>query len=140
MSQAGHARWVRVSHGIVSLSLLTLAFSGYVILMAHPRLYWGEVGNDLTPALFELPISRNHQHGGWENQTPFFADAGGPISATRTFGIFNQNGWGRSLHFLAAWCLVLPGLVYLLAGVVAGHFRLHIWPKASDLAPSVVSA
>jgi hypothetical protein len=37
--------------------LLTLAFTGFVILMAHPRLYWGEVGNDLTPALLELAIS-----------------------------------------------------------------------------------
>jgi len=52
----GHARWVRISHGILSLSLLTLAVTGVMILMVHPRLYWGEVGNDLTPALIELPI------------------------------------------------------------------------------------
>src|SRR5258705_13821684 len=51
-----HARWVRISHWIATVSLFTLAFSGVVILMAHPRLYWGEVGNDLTPALVELPI------------------------------------------------------------------------------------
>jgi cytochrome b subunit of formate dehydrogenase len=38
----GHARWVRISHGIATVSLLTLAFSGLVILMAHPRLYWGD--------------------------------------------------------------------------------------------------
>ena len=92
-----HARWVRVSHWILALSLLTLAVSGYFILMVHPRLYWGETGNDLTPALLELPISRNHQHGGWGRTTPFFEDAGGPVSASRTFEIFNQNGWGRSL-------------------------------------------
>ena len=42
------ARWVRISHGIVTVSLLTLAFSGFVILMAHPRLYWGDAGNELT--------------------------------------------------------------------------------------------
>ena len=39
--------------------------------------------------------------------------------------IFNQNGWGRSLHFLAAWVLVAVGLVYVVAGVIAGHFRGH---------------
>ena len=55
-----HARWVRISHWIATASVLTLTFSGVVILMAHPRLYWGEVGNDLTPALIELPISRNY--------------------------------------------------------------------------------
>ncbi len=133
-----HARWVRISHWIVTVSVLTLAFSGFVILMAHPRLYWGDAGNDLTPALVELPISRNYQHGGWDNPTPFFQNAAGPISADRTYDIFNQNGWGRSLHFLAAWCLVLPGAVYLLAGIFGGHFRSYIWPRAKELAPSLV--
>jgi thiosulfate reductase cytochrome b subunit len=130
-----HARWVRISHWILTASLLTLAFTGIEILMVHPRLYWGEAGNDLVPALLELPISRNHRHGGWDKQTPFFGDAKGPISASRTYDIFNQNGWGRSLHFLAAWLLVLPGAVYLLTGLLAGHFRSHIWPRRGELAP-----
>ena len=130
-----HARWVRISHWILTASLLTLAFTGFVILMAHPRLYWGEVGNDLTPALLELPISRNYQHGGWEKPMPFFQDTTGPTSASRTYDIFNENGWGRSLHFLAAWCLVVPGVVYLLSGMSGGHFRSHIWPHAKELAP-----
>src|SRR5262245_27885743 len=128
----GHARWVRISHWILTLSILTLAFTGFVILMAHPRLYWGEAGNELTPALLELPISRNHRHGGFTEPTPFFAQAGSPVSATRTFEIFNQNGWGRSLHFLAAWCLVVPGAVYLLAGLAGGHFRSHLWPRGKE--------
>jgi thiosulfate reductase cytochrome b subunit len=134
----GHARWVRISHWILTVSFLTLAVTGVLILMVHPRLYWGEVGNDLTPALIELPISRNHQHGGWTGQTPFFDGADSPISASRTFFIFNQNGWGRSLHFLAAWCLVVPGAIYLLAGLFGGHFRAHVWPKAKELAPDLV--
>src|SRR6187549_263700 len=91
---AGHARWVRLSHWIATASIFTLAFTGVVILMAHPRLYWGDAGNDLTPALLELPISRNYQHGGWDAPRPFFARAGSPVSASRTFDIFNQNGWG----------------------------------------------
>ncbi len=86
----------------ITICFLALAYSGFVILMAHPRLYWGEVGNDLTPALFELPISRNYQHGGWEKSVPFFRDSGSFVSASRTYDIFNQNGWGRSLHFLTA--------------------------------------
>src|SRR5262245_60354838 len=133
-----HARWVRVSHWVLTLSLLTLAFTGVVILMAHPRLYWGEAGNDLTPALLELPISRNYKHGGWEKPTPLIAGSSDVISADRTYDIFNQNGWGRSLHFLAAWLLVLPGAVYLLIGVGGGHFRAHMWPRANELAPALV--
>jgi thiosulfate reductase cytochrome b subunit len=134
----GHARWVRITHWIASGSLLALAITGVVILMAHPRLYWGEVGNDLTPALFELPISRNHQHGGWTRPTPFFQNAAGPVSASRTFDIFNQNGWGRSLHFLSAWFLVGAGAVYLLAGFFNGHLRSHIWPRAAQFTPRML--
>jgi thiosulfate reductase cytochrome b subunit len=130
-SPAGHARWVRISHWIITLSVAVLAFSGVEILMVHPRLYWGEVGNDLTPPLLELPISRNHAHGGWAGQTPFFTGQASPITASRTYDIFNQNGWGRSLHFLAAWFLVVSGAVYLLVGLVAGHFRRHLVPRLS---------
>ena len=36
----GHVRWVRTCHGIVAISLLVLGVTGFVILMAHPRLYW----------------------------------------------------------------------------------------------------
>ena len=131
----GHARWVRISHWILTLSVLTLAVTGFVILMAHPRLYWGEVGNDLTPALIELPISRNHQHGGWDEPTPFFrtppgrsAPAGPSTSSIRTAGGGVCTSWPR-------WCLVLPGAVYLLSGLFGGHFRSHVWPSAADLAP-----
>ena len=133
-----HPRWVRISHWILAASVLTLAVSGFVILMAHPRLYWGEAGNDLMPALIELPFSPNSGHVDFTDRTPIFQDAAGPISANRTTDIFNQNGWGRSLHFLAAWFLVIPGGIYLLAGLFGGHFRSHIWPGAQELSPTLV--
>jgi thiosulfate reductase cytochrome b subunit len=133
-----HKRWVKISHWLITASFFTLTYTGYVILKAHPRLYWGETGNDLTSALLELPISKNYKHGGWENRVPFFADAHSPVSASRTFEIYNENGWGRSLHFLAAWCLVLPGAVYLLAGIITGHFRRHVVPRATELSPRLL--
>lgn len=117
----------------MTISFFALLFSGFLILMVHPRLYWGEVGNDLTPALFELPISRNHQHGGWEKSVPFFQEEGSPVSANRTYLIFNKNGWGRSLHFLAAWFLVIPGAVYMLTGIFTAHFWRHFVPRAGEL-------
>jgi len=130
---AGHAGWVRLSHWVIAASTLVLAFTGVAILMVHPRLYWGEVGNDLTPAFLELKISRNYKHGGWTGATPFFQTANSPISANRTYDIFNQNGWARSLHFLAAWWLVVPGLLYLVNGLAGGHFRKHILPASREL-------
>ena len=101
--------------------------------MVHPRLYWGNVGNDLTPALFELPISRNYHHGGWEPSQAFFNNAGSPVSAGRTYDIFNMNGWGRSLHFLSAWILVIIGLIYLLTAIFSGHIRRNLLPRANEL-------
>lgn len=130
---SGHVRWVRISHWIVALSVLTLAFSGFVILMAHPRLYWGIAGNDLTPALLEIPVSRNYQHGGWEKGVPFSTQNGAPVSAVRTYDIFNQNGWGRSLHFLAAWFLTVTGAVYFFTGIISGHFRRHLLLRGGEL-------
>jgi thiosulfate reductase cytochrome b subunit len=128
-----HARWVRATHWIGASSVLVLALSGFVILMAHPRLYWGTVGNELTPALIELPISRNYRHGGWTTPTPIADGPGAPVSASRTYDIFNMNGWGRSLHFLAAWGMVLTGATYLLGGLVSGHFRRDIIPRHGEL-------
>lgn len=127
-----HALWVRVTHWIVTISFFALIFSGVEILMVHPRLYWGDTGNDLTPALFELPISRNYHHQGWQKAKPFFDSPGSPVSASRTYEIFNQNGWGRSLHFLSGWVLFLAGLFYLLAGIFSGHFKKRLWPKTSE--------
>lgn len=137
-SIAGHARWVRISHWILAASALTLAVSGFVILMAHPRLYWGVAGNDLTPALFELPITRNYKHGGWAAPVVFFPGPKPIVSEARTYDIFNENGWARSLHFLAAWFLAVTALIYLAAGLVGGHLRRHLVPRFRELAPRLL--
>lgn len=143
-----HARWARLCHWLLAASVLTLGLSGFVVLMAHPRLYWGEAGNDLTPALLELPISRNFRHGGWEQTVVFSPDAaataradGRPqpiVSARRTYEIYNENGWARSLHFLAAWLLVATGAAYALAGALTGHITRDLLPRARDLAPAAL--
>jgi thiosulfate reductase cytochrome b subunit len=135
-NSSGHAGWVRVSHWIVTLSFVTLAFSGVEILMVHPRLYWGEVGNDLTQPIFELPISRNYKHNGYDAREPIVDGNASAITANRTYDIFNQNGWGRSLHFLAGWFLVGTGAIYLLFGLLKGHFSRHILPRPSEMAPA----
>lgn len=123
-----HSLWVRITHWVGTVAFLLLVFTGAEILMVHPRLYWGEVGNDLTPAFLELPISRNYKHGGYEKRTAFFNDKTSPVSAVRTYEIFNQNGWGRSLHFLSAWILVVTGLFYLIAAIFSGHMHRQLLP------------
>jgi len=101
--------------------------------MVHPRLYWGDVGNDLTQPLIEIPISRNYHHGGWSPRQAFFDSAHSPVSAGRIYDIFNENGWGRSLHFLNAWILVIVGLVYLLFALSTGHVRGNLLPRRREM-------
>jgi len=131
----GHRSWIRISHWIVAFAFTTLAVSGFLILMVHPRLYWGEAGNDLMPALIELPISGNYQPDKLERTTTFTEIAGKPVSAYRKFAQFNQNGWARSLHFLAGWFLVVTGILYLLTGLLSGHLRRNLLPGVRELAP-----
>jgi thiosulfate reductase cytochrome b subunit len=123
-----HALWVRVCHWVLALSVLTLAYSGFYVLLAHPRLYWGEVGNDLTPAWLELPLNDNHRPEAWKQTATFDALANKPISASRTIEIFNENGWARSLHFLAGWFFAVAGAFYFALGVITRHVSRDLWP------------
>jgi len=129
----GHRLWVRLCHWPIAVGVLVLCVSGFVILMAHPRLYWGETGNDMTPTWLELPISRNYHHGGWETPQTFQEVPSRPVSAVRTFDLFNQNGWARSLHFLAAWWLLGFGAVYGGAALALGHLRRNLLPGREGL-------
>ena len=101
-----HTVLVRITHWVNTLSFLALVASGAAILLAHPRLYWGETGAFGSPALIELPLPLN----------------------------MDQSGWGRSLHFLAAWVCVLNGSVYVLSGLVSRHFRTNMLPARVDVA------
>ena len=131
----GHPLWVRLCHWALAAGILILAYSGVVILMAHPRLYWGDAGNDLTRAWVELPLGPNYHHAGWGQIIPIDQGVGGHISRVRVDEIFNKNGWARSLHFLMAWLLVTAFLIYGLAGLVTGHVWRDLAPRPSELAP-----
>jgi thiosulfate reductase cytochrome b subunit len=85
-----HTALVRVTHWINTLSFLALLVSGVAILLAHPRFYWGETGVVGGPSLFDVPL-------------PFM--------------LTGQTGWGRYLHFLAAWIFVINGVLYAGSGI-----------------------
>jgi thiosulfate reductase cytochrome b subunit len=118
-----HSALVRVTHWITTLCFFALLLSGVEIIISHPRFYWGETGNVLTPPLFILPIpaSRSTVPTGYD------------------FVLADQNGWSRYLHFQAAWAVVFAGLVYIVSGLTSRHFRKNLLPAGSDLTWGAVS-
>src|SRR5262245_6723394 len=94
LSVTRHAAFVRITHWVHTAAFVALVVSGVAILIAHPRLYWGETGALGSPALIDLPL---------------------PLDT-------DQSGWGRALHFLSAWVCVLNGLLYVARGLVSQHF------------------
>jgi thiosulfate reductase cytochrome b subunit len=112
-----HSALVRVTHWITTLCFLALLVSGVEIVISHPRFYWGEAGNALTPPLFKLPIPASRSS----------------VPTGYAFVLPDQNGWSRYLHFQAAWVAVLTGLLYTISGLFTGHLRSNLLPRKADL-------
>src|SRR5260370_11680107 len=96
-----HSALVRITHWLTTICILALLLSGIEILISHPRFYWGETGNVMTPSLFDLPIPAS----------PPWVDTG------YRFVLPDQNGWSPNLHFEAATAVILTCLVYALSGL-----------------------
>ena len=111
-----HSAIVRVTHWVTALSFLALQVSGIEIVISHPRFYWGENGNVLTPTLFSFPIPSSRA----------------TVPTGYGYVLADQNGWSRYLHFEAAWILVLTGVLYVIFGLFSGHFRKHLLPDPTD--------
>ena len=92
-----HTAVVRVTHWVTTLCFFALLVSGIEILISHPRFYWGEAGNVLTPPLFNLPIPASRHS----------------VPTGYGFVLPDQNGWSRYLHFQSAWVAVFTGLLYV---------------------------
>lgn len=103
-----HTLLVRIAHWINALSFLFMVPSGAAILIAHPEFYWGETGYFGDPSVLSVPIEPN----------------------------FDHTAWGRGMHFFFAWVLVVNGLIYLVCGLLNGHFRRRLLPSAAQLRPS----
>ena len=118
-----HSTVVRVTHWITTAAFLALLLTGVEILISHPRFYWGETGNVLTPPLFKIPIPASRA----------------TVPTGYGYVLPDQNGWSRYLHFQSAWALVLTGLLYLAYGFLSGHFRRNLLPAAVDLSPAALA-
>jgi thiosulfate reductase cytochrome b subunit len=111
-----HTALVRVTHWITVVAFFALLITGSEIVISHPRFYWGEVGNVMTPPLFTLPIPSSR----------------GTVPTGYGFVMPDQNGWSRYLHFEAAWALLLTGMVYVISSLRTGHFRKDLLLARAD--------
>ncbi len=95
---------VRLAHWTGVISVGGLIYSGWGILISHPRLYWGETGAVGAPSLIDLPIDF----------------------------VIGPSVWNRPIHFFFAWMLVFAGVGYFLNGFLRGHFRKDLLPGRSN--------
>jgi thiosulfate reductase cytochrome b subunit len=111
-----HAAVVRVTHWLTVVAFVALLVTGAEIVITHPRFYWGESGNPNMRPLFSLPLptSRPWVNNGFGTAMP------------------DGNGWGRYLHFEAAWLAALTGAVYMLWGLARGHFLSDLVPVRGE--------
>jgi thiosulfate reductase cytochrome b subunit len=103
---------VRITHWLATVAVLALLFSGGEIVISHPRFYWGETGTVMDRSFFDIPIPASRP---W-------------VATGYNYVLADQNGWSRNLHFEAAWALVFIGLVYVVWGIRARHFRDNLHP------------
>jgi thiosulfate reductase cytochrome b subunit len=108
-----HSVLVRITHWLTTLCVFALILTGMEIVISHPRFYWGEIGNPMTPSLFDIPIPASRP---W-------------VNTGYSFVLPDQNGWSRNLHFEAAWLVIFIGLLYVVAGLRRRHFQNHFLPE-----------
>jgi thiosulfate reductase cytochrome b subunit len=142
-----HRLSTRLWHWLNALAVIVLFMSGLMIFNAHPRLYWGEYGANADAAWLEIRGDRNGGHlrvgalslpttgvlGHWRDQEGTLRLRAFPYWATIP-SRYDLAG-ARSWHFLFAWLLVVPGLLYWLWSFANRHVQRDLAPRRDQLAP-----
>ena len=143
-----HRRSTRIWHWLNALTVFVMLMSGMMIFNAHPRLYWGEYGANHDRAWLQIGSDAQRgfvRIGNLEIPTTGvlgrWRDAQGNIN-TRAFPgwatiptSYNLAG-ARSWHFLFAWLLVVPGLLFWMVSFLNRHVQRDLAPKSGELRPS----
>ena len=145
-----HRLSTRLWHWLNALAVIILLMSGLMIFNAHPRLYWGEYGANADSAWLEI---RGDEERGYLRVGAVRIPTTGLLGHWRDGdGVLQRRafpGWAtipgrydlagaRSWHFLFAWLLVVPGLLYWLWSFANRHVQRDLAPTRSELSPSHV--
>lgn len=113
-----HQLSTRLWHWINAISVVVLFMSGLNISNAHRRLYWGEWGFAPDQAWAFIP-----KFPGWATIPGYYSLA-----------------IARDWHVLFAWIFSVSLLLFLIVGVLNGHFRRDIVTGRKDWKPGAVWA
>lgn len=146
-----HSLAVRITHWINVLCLTLLLMSGLKLFNIHPALYWGNYGYRGAPTVMSIsgeidqetgrPIGTT-QIGDYSFDTTgilgvhYDSDGrphGGAFPVWATLG--DDLALARDWHFLFAWLFAINGTIYLLFGLISGHFRRDLAPTSDQLRP-----
>ena len=146
-----HAVLVRMTHWINVLCLALLLMSGLQLFNYHPALYWGNDGHKGMPSFISITALEDIETDQPVGVTTIaghnfittgvlgvsYDASGEPVSAAfpNWLTLSDTLAGARDVHFAAAWLLVINGLVYLLFGLLTGHFRRDLMPDAAELRP-----
>jgi Ni/Fe-hydrogenase b-type cytochrome subunit len=114
-----HRRSTRIWHWLNALTIFVMLMSGMMIFNAHPRLYWGEYGANADRAWLALSGTR---------AAPAFP---GWATIPTSYNLAGARSW----HFLFAWLLVVPGLLYGLWSFRNRHIQRDLAPRREELSP-----
>jgi len=153
-----HSAVVRVTHWINALCLALLLMSGLRLFNYHPALYWGNYGYSGVPSFIAIGAVEDAEKdelagitriGDWSFVTTgvlgVSADPDGDPAAMAFPNWATLPGGpglalARDWHFALAWLFALNGAVYLVFGLLSGHFRRDLAPAPGELSPRHVFA
>jgi thiosulfate reductase cytochrome b subunit len=153
-----HSVAVRVTHWVNALALTLLLMSGLRIFNYHPALYWGDAGykglpsfisitsveDDITDAVVGVTTIAGHRFITTGVLGVSYDSDGDVVTRAFPSWLTLPSGPGLSVardwHFAMAWLFVLNGVVYLVSGLVTGHFRRDLLPRAAQLRPRGILA
>ena len=152
-----HTVVVRATHWVNVLCLALLLLSGLRIFNFHPALYWGNTGYRGVPSFIAIgsaidpatraPVGVTRIAGTSFVTTGVLGVSYDPERGTvrRAFPFWlilpdADLGSARDWHFLMAWLFVANGLVYLLFGLLTGHFRRDLAPAPDQHRPRHILA
>ena len=145
-----HSIVTRLTHWLNVLCLSMLLMSGLQIFNAYPSLHWGQYGADNDPSVVEIGADEDG-----DKLRGFLRIGSLKLPTTGLLGVSDEQGevtqrafpsWitipsyqdlatGRRWHFFFAWLFVINGLVYLMFGLLSGHFRRDLAPTGAEITP-----